>query len=313
MTQSTTGPILLTYDGSESAATAIAVAGGLLASREAVVCHAWAGLSRAVFRADRDELPSVLREAAEQLDAADGDAAERVAADGVRLARDAGFDARPLVVREKRKTWRTLLEAADEVGASVVVAGAHGLSGLGRAVLGSVSTGLLHHSGRPVIVVPATVMAERCSGPLLLCYDGSKPAERAVEVADELCAPRAALLLHVWESWAAEVSALAGLSETVATMAQELDEIADEQSTNCTTRGLEVAERTGFEASGLSERATGPVWSTVLEVAGQHDCAAVVLGSRGLTGISAALGSVSNGVVHHSRRPVLVVPAETAP
>jgi nucleotide-binding universal stress UspA family protein len=255
----------------------------------------------------------VLREAAEQLDAADGDAAEQAAADGVRLAGEAGFEARPLVVREERKTWRTLLQAADEVDASVVVAGAHGLSGLGRAVLGSVSTGLLHHSRRPALVVAATVMAERCGGPLLLCYDGSEPAERAIGLAGTLCAPRAALLLNVWESWAGEVPALAGLSGTVAGMARELDEVADEQSTGCTTRGLEIAEQAGFETSGLSERATGPVWSTILEIASEHDCAAIVLGSHGLNGISAALGSVSNGVVHHSRRPVLVVPAETAP
>jgi nucleotide-binding universal stress UspA family protein len=306
------GPILLAYDGSESAATAITVAGGLLAGREAVVCHAWIGLSRAAFRVDRDDLPGVLREAAEELDVADGDAAELAAADGVRLAGEAGFVARPLVVREERKTWRTLLQAADDVNASVMVAGAHGLSGLGRAVLGSVSTGLLHHSRRPVLVVPATVMAERCDGPLLLCYDGSEPAERAMELAGALCAPRVALLLNVWESWAAEVPALAGLSGTIAGMARELDEVADEQSTGYMTRGLEIAEQTGFEASGLSERASGPAWSTVLEIAAAHDCAAIVLGSRGLTGVSAALGSVSHGVVHHSRRPVLVVPAETA-
>jgi len=40
---------------------------------------------------------------------------------------------------------------------------------------------------------------------------------------------------------------------------------------------------------------------------------AIAVGSRGFTGISAALGSISNGVVHDSRRPVLVVPAETEP
>jgi nucleotide-binding universal stress UspA family protein len=307
------GPILLAYDGSESAATAIAVAGGLLADRQAVVCHAWSGLSRAVLRADKDELPGVLRDAAEQLDAEDRAAAEQTAADGARLAGEAGFEARPLAPREERKTWRTLLEAADDVDASVVVAGAHGLSGVGRAVLGSVSTGLLHHSRRPVLVVPATAMGETCDGPLLLCYDGSDAAERAIGLAGSLCAPRAAVVLNVWESWAAEVPALAGLSGTVAGMARELDEIADEESTGCTSGGVNVAEQAGFEVSGLSERATGPVWSTVLEIAAEHDCSAIVVGSRGLTGISAALGSVSNGVVHHSRGPVLVVPAETAP
>ena len=156
-------------------------------------------------------------------------------------------------------------------------------------------------------------MGETCDGPLLLCYDGSDAAERAIARAGALCAPRTAVVLNVWESWAAEVPALAGLSGTVAGMARELDEIADLQSSGCTSGGAEIAEQGGFDVSAVSERANGPAWSTVLETAAERDCAAIVVGSRGLTGISAALGSVSNGVVHHSRRPVLVVPAETAP
>ena len=92
-------------------------------------------------------------------------------------------------------------------------------------------------------------------------------------------------------------------------MATELDEIADEQSSKLTDDGVELAEQSGFDATGLSERAVGPGWMAVRDAANQHACAAIVVGSRGLTGISAALGGVSNGVVHNSRRPVLVVPA----
>jgi nucleotide-binding universal stress UspA family protein len=93
-------------------------------------------------------------------------------------------------------------------------------------------------------------------------------------------------------------------------MAAELDEVADEQSAERATEGVAVAERAGFDAEPLSERAIGPAWKAVLDAADEHSSAAIVLGSRGLTGISAALGSISNGVVHHSRRPVLVVPPD---
>jgi nucleotide-binding universal stress UspA family protein len=75
---------------------------------------------------------------------------------------------------------------------------------------------------------------------------------------------------------------------------------------------VQLARQAGFEAEGLSQRAEGPTWETVLDAADEHGCSAIVVGSRGLTGLSAALGSVSNGVVHHSRRPVLVVPPEAA-
>jgi nucleotide-binding universal stress UspA family protein len=306
------GPVLLAYDRSESSATAIAVAGRLLRGRRALVCHVWTGLSHAMLRAEPAELPGALRDAAEELDRADLEAAQNAAAEGVRLARAAGFDAEALPVRESRKTWRTLVEAAEGSQASLIVAGAHGMSGVGRALLGSVSTALVHHSPVPVLVVPAAAREERTEGPLLLCYDGSEPAKRAITQAGTVLAPRPALVLHVWESWAAEAPALAGLSRSVQGMATDLDEIADAQSRDATADGVASAELAGFDAVGLSERATGPTWSAVLDYADQHSCAAIVLGSRGLSGISAALGSVSNGVVHHSRRPVLVVPPEEA-
>ena len=302
------GPVLLAYDGSECSAAAIAAAGRLLRNRRALVCHCWTGLSRAMLRSDPSELPGALRQAAEELDAADREAAERIAAAGVRLALAAGFEARPLPAREKRKTWRTLLGEAERHGAPVIVVGAHGLSGVGRALLGSVSSALVHRSARPVLVVPAEA-DETFRGPLLLCWDGSDPARQALATAAELCSQRDALVLNVWTSWTAETPALAGMSGSVRAMAAELDEIADQQSKETTAAGVALARAAGLQAQELSERASGAPWTTLLEAAGSHGCSCIVVGSRGLTGLSAALGSVSSGVLHHSRRPVLVVRA----
>jgi nucleotide-binding universal stress UspA family protein len=277
------GPVLLAYDGSPSSATAIAVAGQLLVGREAVACSAGNEDDRTL---------------------------EQVAVAGAELARAAGFEASALAEREQGKTWRALLEAGDRCGASLIVVGAHGLSGIRRAVLGSVSTAVIHHSVIPVLVVPGTAPEEPARGPALLCYDGSAGAKHAIAAAGRLLTPRRALVFHTWESWVAETPALAGTSATVQGMATELDEAADEQSEGRVAEGAELAERAGFEAEGLSERAIGPVWKAALDAADRNACDAIVVGSRGLTGISAALGSVSNGVVHHSRRPVLVVPPE---
>ena len=57
MTQSN-GPVLLAYDGSESSATAIAVAGRLLPGREALVCHAWTGVSQTGLLGALAEMPA---------------------------------------------------------------------------------------------------------------------------------------------------------------------------------------------------------------------------------------------------------------
>jgi nucleotide-binding universal stress UspA family protein len=302
------GPALLAYDGSSSSATAIAVAGQLLRGREAVVCHVWSGVSQVVFHTTPAELPGVLSDAALELDELDSEAAEKVVDDGVKLARSAGFDARPLTVRRATKTWRALIDAAEEISASALVCGSHGSSGVGRVLLGTVSTALVHHASTPVLVVPGATTTGALTGPPLLCYDGSEGARRAISSAADLLAARRVLVAHFWESWVAEAPALAGVSGTVQGMATELDEIADERSGKFTKEGVDVAETAGFDASGVSQRATGPTWRAVLDAADDHACAAIVIGARGLTGISAALGSVSNGVVHHSRRPVLVVP-----
>ncbi len=93
-------------------------------------------------------------------------------------------------------------------------------------------------------------------------------------------------------------------------MARELDGIAGVQSVDTVARGVALAEQQGFEVRSLSECVSGPIWKAILDSADQRSSAAIVVGSRGLSGLSAALGSVSNGVVHHSRRPVLVVPSE---
>ena len=49
---------------------------------------------------------------------------------------------------------QTLLELSDRLEVSAIVAGRSGKGSIGRALLGSVTTFLLHHSVKPVIVVP---------------------------------------------------------------------------------------------------------------------------------------------------------------
>ncbi len=46
-----------------------------------------------------------------------------------------------------------ICELAEELGATAVVVGSHGRSGIRRALLGSVSDHVVRHAGRPVVVV----------------------------------------------------------------------------------------------------------------------------------------------------------------
>jgi nucleotide-binding universal stress UspA family protein len=78
----------------------------------------------------------------------------RLLAEGVALANEAGFDATGRLEESGGSPWRTLLDVADELDASLIVLGTHGVSGV-RAVLGSVSTAVTHHAKRPLLLVPA--------------------------------------------------------------------------------------------------------------------------------------------------------------
>jgi nucleotide-binding universal stress UspA family protein len=57
-----------------------------------------------------------------------------------------------------------------------------------------------------------------------------------------------------------------------------------------------------------AELADGPAAQALTEVARLHDAREIIVGSRGLRGIRAALGSVSQRLLQMADRPVVVVP-----
>jgi nucleotide-binding universal stress UspA family protein len=79
--------------------------------------------------------------------------AERTAAEGAELAREAGFDAAHRTATGK--PWPAIIEVADELDADLVVVGTRGLSSVESVLMGGVSNGLVHHSRRPLLIVPA--------------------------------------------------------------------------------------------------------------------------------------------------------------
>jgi nucleotide-binding universal stress UspA family protein len=140
------GPVLFAYDGSELAALAIEQAGvELAAGREALAVCVWQP-------ANVGFMPVGER----HFDAADArqvrSAAEQTAAHGASLARSAGFDAHSAAV-EAAPTWKGLIEAADQHGASMIVLGSHRRSGLAGHLLGSVAAAVAAHSQRSVLIV----------------------------------------------------------------------------------------------------------------------------------------------------------------
>ena len=150
------GPVLLCFDGSDNAALAIARAGAMLGSRSAVVLSVWEPV--AVWQpydpATAVTAPlSRLASRALGLDEIAREVAEEHASAGTELARHAGFEAESRTV--DGKPWRAICDVADEIEAEPVVLGARGLSRVQSVLLGSVSTAVVQHVRRPVLVVPS--------------------------------------------------------------------------------------------------------------------------------------------------------------
>jgi nucleotide-binding universal stress UspA family protein len=149
------GPVLFAYDGSTHARAAIERAGNVLQPGPAVVVTAWTSFEDAAPSALLALPRDVVGESVRTLDEASSETAEELAAEGAELARAAGFDATSRGVRAGGPFFSALLRTADELDSRAIVAGSRGRSSLRAALLGSVSTGLLHHTRRPVLVVRA--------------------------------------------------------------------------------------------------------------------------------------------------------------
>lgn len=147
------------------------------------------------------------------------------------------------------------------------------------------------------------------SAPLLLCYDGSDDAAEAIVAARRLLASSRVIVLSVWlpasSVFPGDIAASGGMGDALVT----LEQAATEQARELVATGADLAQQAGFEViDTVVTRSGPPTWKTILEVAEARDVDAIVVGSRGRSGITLALlGSVSSGIVHHANRPVLVV------
>jgi len=91
---------------------------------------------------------------------------------------------------------------------------------------------------------------------------------------------------------------------------EEIDAATQKDAERLAAEGAALAVRAGLDARPriCSQHATKA--KAILEQAGVVDASAIVMGSRGLTGLkSLLLGSVSHAVVNHADRAVIVVPS----
>ena len=309
----TGAPVLIGYDGRADAAAAIAPAGALLGPRRAVVACVWEPFADLILHADVDRMTGTMREAAGEFDAEARNQATATAKEGVALADKAGFEAEPATARGKSKAWPTLLRLADEHDAAAIVVGSRQLSPLKGALIGSVAAGVLHHSRRPVLVVPDVEPPNGPAGPLVVAYDGSEHARRAIAEAGRLMPGRAAIVQTVWTSYAAVASAgRIGMPAALnAASVEAIDREIRERAQHTADEGTRLAAAAGLQPTAALVQANRNVCHMLLESARERNAAAIVAGSRGRSALAEILlGSVSAGLVQHSPIPVLITPAQ---
>jgi len=144
----------------------------------------------------------------------------------------------------------------------------------------------------------------------LICYDGSPSAKRAVAVAAATLAHRPATLLHVWNPPLAVVAdAFSVASSSHGPSTDELEHLAIARAEEIAQSGEALARELGLTVEIRAERAQGSIAQAILDVASETGAELIVIGTHGTKAVeSSLLGSVSSEVVHHSDRPVLVVP-----
>jgi nucleotide-binding universal stress UspA family protein len=140
--------------------------------------------------------------------------------------------------------------------------------------------------------------------PILICFDGSENARRAIAAAADLLTEKRAVLLEVMPPVTAEEEEAALFTPTI----PDSIEVRVRDEHKVVRRGVELARAKGLEAEDRVDVAA-PTWQGVVDVADEIGAAVIVMGSRGLNGARELFeGSLSHQVAQHAGRPVLIVP-----
>ncbi|MGH9031349.1 MAG: universal stress protein [Acidimicrobiia bacterium] len=277
--------ILVGVDGSDSAAAALAWAGRLarLVEGEVVVVNA--------FQPDQAEVSP------ERYEESWREAEHRLEGEWSAPLDATGAHHRSLLVAGRPDR---LLEVAEHEDADLVVVGPLGLGAFARLHLGSVAHHLAHHTRRPLAIVPergAQAGIER----IVVGVDGSEGSDAAVR-------------------WCADVASAVN-AEVVAVYAFEpLVEWVAESDPRSWRQAAERMVTTEWvaplRAAGVSVRTRiiediHPV-AALAGAIEDEDAGLAVVGTRGRGGFGGLrVGRLPIQLVHHTHKPVVLVPAPT--
>jgi nucleotide-binding universal stress UspA family protein len=178
--------------------------------------------------------------------------------------------------------------------------GTHGLSGVDRLVLGSVTEKVLRKASCPVLVVPPAAGAPRRDGVIVCGVDRSEASRRALERASARAAEQGARLVvvHAFEDFSAEDPRFAHHFNSDACWHAAEPEIRGAYSAMLPEEALR---------SGTVELVVqrGRPYRVLLDTAAARNADLIVVGAAGW---NPPYGSTTAHVLRAAKCPVLVIP-----
>jgi nucleotide-binding universal stress UspA family protein len=287
--------IVVGYDGSEIARAAVACAARRAGEDgKVIVAHVTAVPTEFIGTPYHEYALKHARERAETLT---GDVEEVLPGD-VQVERET----------VEGPTAPALVKLAQERDADEIAVGSRGFGAFRTATLGSTSHALLHEADGPLLVVPrrAVERARRTAAggrdgrprAVVVGYDGSDFARGALDYARERAGETGSSLIavHAYDAppdWLGRPYYQRALDDRQARGRELL---------------AELEEQLGSGARVETDLIEGPPAEALTRAAQARDAEEIVVGSRGLGGVRAAVGSVSYALLHEADCPVVVVP-----
>ncbi|WUF93767.1 universal stress protein [Micromonospora aurantiaca] len=154
-------------------------------------------------------------------------------------------------------------------------------------------------------------MSDVHSRQVMVGYDGSPAASAAIEAGALLFPGAHAWIGHLWTPPFASEELRKRLwtgKRNINAFVEAIEREGGREADRLTSVGVMLARAAGWDAEPLVCRSYGGEGLRLAELADEKQTDVLLLGSRGLGGARAVLGSVSDMAVHYSPRPVLVVP-----
>jgi nucleotide-binding universal stress UspA family protein len=145
----------------------------------------------------------------------------------------------------------------------------------------------------------------------LIGHDGSLASGAAIEDCARLLPAAHALVVHLWTPPFASEQLRRRLwkgTSQVNAFVEAVEREGQREADRIAGMGVALAQAAGWTAEPLTVRCYGGEGLQLTELARKVDADLLLVGSRGLGGARAVLGSVSDMAVHYATQPVLVAP-----